>query len=84
MALWFHLNVNAERLGTVEIQRRVLDLTDPAAIQDAVCTYDVSRDGRPVDTVTHRYGDGAMRLVAIATDPIASTDRQARLAEETS
>lgn len=72
MALWFNLAVNAERIGHVEIQRReYFDLTDQAAIADAVGTYDVYRDGWPVGQVRHRYGDGAWRLLALVAGLLA-------------
>jgi hypothetical protein len=73
MALWFDVNINSQRIGTIDIQRREpLDLTDPASIQDAVCTYVVRRDGDLVGTVRHRYGDGVWVLLVIATDLIAN------------
>lgn len=75
MALWFRLNINSERIGTVEIRRRErLDLTDRAAIQDAVSTYEVRRDGVLLGTVEHRYGDKAWRLLATAAELIAKED----------
>lgn len=75
MALWFDLMVNMGHLGTVGIRcREHLDLTNQAAIQDAVSTYEVSRSGRLVGTVRHRYGDGAWRLLALASALIADKD----------
>lgn len=72
MSLHFILSVNGNRLGTVNIRRQdPLDLTDPEAIADEVCTYDVSLDYQPIGTVDHRYGDGAWALVAVAADLIA-------------
>lgn len=72
MALWFDLNINGRLIGEVEIQRREpLDLTDQAAIQDAVSTYDVFNRGRLIGQVRHRYGDGAWRLLAIAAALLA-------------
>jgi hypothetical protein len=75
MAVWFGLNSSAERIGDVVIRRvEPLDLADPAAIQDVVSTYEVSRDGLLVGTVKHRYGDKAYRLVSLATALIAEED----------
>lgn len=72
MALWFELRINAQGIGLVQIQRREpLDLGDPSAIRDAVSTYTVMHDHVYVGTIRHRYGDGAMRLVALATALIA-------------
>lgn len=75
MSVWFGVNLNAERIGDVVIRRvEPLDLADPAAIQDVVSTYEVSRDGRLVGTVKHRYGAGPFRLVSLATALIAEED----------
>ena len=72
MAVWFNLNINDERLGRVEIRRvERLDLTDQAAIQNTVSTYEVFRDGRRVGSLKHRYGDRVWRLLAKAADLIA-------------
>lgn len=69
--LWFDLNINEERIGLATIRRREkLDLADPAVIH-AVCSYEVSHDGKHVGIVTHRYGDGAWKLVALAAALIA-------------
>lgn len=66
MSLWFVLTVNEQPIGSCEIQRREpLDLADPAVV-DAVSTYDVRIDGRPVCQVRHRYGDGAWALLRLA------------------
>lgn len=89
MALWFELKVNHDHIGTVEIRRREhLDLTDRAAIASAWCTYTVRQNGHLIGEVRHRYGDGAWRLLALATDligehiaPPRAADR-ARLAAE--
>lgn len=75
MTLWFNLKINSELIGHVEIRRvQPLDLSDPAAIQDVVSTYDVYRDGHRQGTVEHRYGDQAWRLLALAADLIARQD----------
>lgn len=80
MALWFELKVNAERIGVVEIRRlEHLDLTDPAAIADAVSTYEIRRDEQVIGSLMHRYGDGAWRLLAEAADLIATEDGHAAL-----
>lgn len=72
MALWFSLNVNDQCIGTCVIQRNEeLDLSDPAAIADEVCTYTVSIDGTPTVLVEHRYGDGAWELARRALDAVA-------------
>ena len=69
MALWFSLKVNADKIGLMEIRRREdLNLHDPAAIADVVCTYRVIVDGVHVAEVRHRYGDGAWKLVALAAE----------------
>jgi hypothetical protein len=69
--LWFNLKCNADRIGTVEIQRREkLDISDPVAIRDVVSTYTVTLDDRLIGVVAHRYGDGAYRLTALATELI--------------
>lgn len=82
MALWFRLNINLERIGVVEIRRRgQLDLSDPVAIANVRSTYDVRRNGHLVGQVTHRYGDGAWRLVAHAADLIAQEARRQALAD---
>lgn len=72
MALWFDLKVNHDRIGTVEIRRReALDIRDPAVIADVRSTYDVRVNGHLIGQVReHRYGDGAWRLLALATDLI--------------
>lgn len=73
--VWLDLMIGGTFLGNVEIRRREhLDLTNQAAIQDAVSTYEVSRSGRLVGTVRHRYGDGAWRLLALASALIADKD----------
>lgn len=71
MALWFDLKINHEHIGTVEIRRREhLDITDRAAIADVVSTYTVRQSGHLIGEVRHRYGDGAWRLLALATNLI--------------
>lgn len=77
MALWFKLRANRQCLGTVEIRRREdLDITDQAAIQDAVSTYDVYQDDEKIGTVRHRYGDRAWKLLALATELLAKEDAE--------
>lgn len=72
MALWFRLRCNDEHLGTCVIQRTEhLDLSDPAAIADEVCTYTVTIDGKAEILVEHRYGDGAWELVRKALEAVA-------------
>jgi hypothetical protein len=74
VALWFDLNINAHTLGLVEIQRLDdLDLRDPEAIADKVCTYLVRFDHIDIGYVQHRYGDGAFRLAEIACGLLART-----------
>lgn len=71
MALWFELKVNHDLIGTVEIRRQQhLDLTNPAAVADVVSTYTVRQNGHLIGEVDHRYGDGAWRLLALATELI--------------
>lgn len=73
MALWFNLRINDERIGVVEIQRReLLDLSDPAAIANEWCTYDVLRDEQLIGQVRHMYGHGAWRLLALASNLLAN------------
>lgn len=75
MAMWFRLRINAEHIGMVEVRRQEhLDLTNQAAIQDAVSTYSVFRDGQPIGSVKHRYGDGAWKLLALTADLIVEED----------
>lgn len=75
MSVWFALRINSGHIGTVEIRRtEYLDLSDKAAIQDVVSTYEVKRDDVLVGTVEHRYGDGAWRLVSLACDLVARAD----------
>lgn len=75
MALWFNLRINRSGIGMVEIRRREdLDISNSAAIQDAVSTYDVFRDEEQIGTVEHRYGDRAWKLLALATDLLAKED----------
>jgi hypothetical protein len=72
MAIWFDLCLNNTTLGLIEIQRiDKLDLSDPDAIANAVCTYIVRLDGLTVGTVQHRYGDGVFPLITIAANLLA-------------
>lgn len=70
MSLWARVNVNADRVGLIEVQRdEHLDLTgDRAQVDAAVCSYTVRLDGREIGKVRHRYGDRAWRLLAKACD----------------
>lgn len=73
MALWFDLNINEQRIGTVEIRRKEhLDLSNAAAIANVWSTYDVRRDGELIGQVRHMYGDGAWKLLALVADLIAT------------
>jgi len=73
VAVWFEVNINSQYIGDVEIRRREkLDLGDQAAIQDVVSTYLVTLNGMHMGDVRHRYGDGVWRLIAIATEIIAT------------
>jgi hypothetical protein len=73
MSLWFNLRINDERIGVVEIQRReALDLSNPAAIANEWCTYDVLRDEQLIGQVRHMYGHGAWRLLALASNLLAN------------
>jgi hypothetical protein len=69
MSMWFLLYVNEAAIGSFEAQRHEpLDLTDRAALADAVCTYTIRVDGRDIGTVRHRYGDGAWQLARAGLD----------------
>ncbi len=73
--MWFRLMVNSECVGVVDVQRRErLDLSDKTAIADVVSTYTVSRDGRPVGTLQHRYGSGAFALAEKACAMVADAE----------
>lgn len=80
MSVWFRLRLNAETIGIMEILRQEhLDLSNPDAIADEICTYDVEVDGVKIAEVRHRYGDGAWRLVALATEAAAEQGRTSRI-----
>lgn len=70
MSLWLAPRVGlADPVGHMEIRRReYLDLSDKAAIADAVSTYEVRIDSEFRATVSHRYGDGAWVLLRKALD----------------
>jgi hypothetical protein len=79
MSLWFDLNINDQRIGDVDIQRvEPLDVSDPVAIADVVSAYTVRRNGVPIGTVHHRYGDGAWRLLVLAANCIDIHDAAMR------
>lgn len=74
MSLWFNLQVNNERVATVEIRRlEERDLTDPD-LPDTWNTYSVHCDSRHVGKVRHRYGDGKFRLLALAAALLAENE----------
>ncbi len=67
--------MNGNPITSVEVQRHEhLDLSDQQAIAGVVNTYEVRRDGIPMGTVRHRYGDKAPRLSALALALIADLD----------
>jgi hypothetical protein len=75
MSAWYSVKINDQHIGMVEIQRQEpLDLSDPAAIADEVCTYTVRRDRQVVGEVKHRYGDKVWKLNALAAALIANVD----------
>lgn len=67
MSLWFVLRIGNTVIGDMEIRRQEeLDISDPAAVADEVCTYKVEVDGAEIGEVHHRYGDGAWALAGRA------------------
>jgi hypothetical protein len=67
MSLWVILHAGDERIGLLDCQRQEhLDLSDKAAIADAVCTYAIRLDGELIGVIRHRYGAGAWKLLAAA------------------
>lgn len=67
MGMWFTLGINSRKLAEVTIHRlEALDVTDPHAVRDEVCTYEVNYNGQKLGTVQHRYGDGKWSLLQLA------------------
>ncbi len=82
MALYFDLRINSNVLGRVEVRRQErVDISDPEAIADEIFTYTVTRDGRPMGTVVHRYGRGAWALLAEVADLLAELDGEREVGE---
>jgi hypothetical protein len=66
-------------LGLVEIQR-VDNVTEGNPGPDLVSTYSVRVEGVQLGTVRHRYGDGAWRLLALASEAVAVAEQRMRAA----
>ena len=79
MALWFDLNIGANRLGTVEVRRQEpFDLTDPA-VNEQWFTYNVRRDGELIGQVRHLYAHGAWQLLSLVSALLAADDQTRRV-----
>lgn len=69
MGLGIKIDINGNGIGKAFIRRtEYVDISDPAAIADKVLTYAVHLNGLMIGYVEHRYGDGAWKLVAIASE----------------
>lgn len=77
MSLWFVLKVNDGAIGSLTIRRLRGQLSPErhrSPFPDTIFEYSVTKDGREIGTVDHRYGDGPWRLVRRALDLIALSE----------